>query len=114
MIAVGSIYYLQDRGFFHDRSGGRGVCRNPWIVEGSLNGICAAARRNHHTGHWEYVIRSGRSDGLIAPLGVHGKMDRKFFRHGLDALDSPRRRLGRVLCGLVIDVARQSDNAGVG
>ena len=26
------IYYLQDRGFFHDRFGGRAICRNPWIV----------------------------------------------------------------------------------
>jgi hypothetical protein len=35
VIATGSIYYLQDRGFFHDRFGGWLVCRNPWIVEAS-------------------------------------------------------------------------------
>src|SRR5271169_4401078 len=62
VIAVGSIYYLQDRGYFHDRFGGRAVCRNPWIVEGFLNGICAAARRNRETGHWEDAVISGRSD----------------------------------------------------
>ena len=37
VIATGSIYYLQDRGFFDDRFGGRAVCRHPWIVEGFLN-----------------------------------------------------------------------------
>jgi hypothetical protein len=26
VIAIGSIYYLQDRGFFHDRFGGRAIC----------------------------------------------------------------------------------------
>jgi hypothetical protein len=50
VIATGSIYYLQDRGFFHDRFGGEGVCRNPWVVEGLPNGSCAVARRNRDTG----------------------------------------------------------------
>lgn len=62
VIAIGSIYYLQDRGFFHARFGGRAICRNPWIVEAFLNGTFAAARRNRETGHWEGVIISGRSD----------------------------------------------------
>jgi hypothetical protein len=62
VIAIGSVYYLQDRGFFHDRFGGRAICRNPWIVEAFLNGTFAAARRNRETGHWEDVIISGRSD----------------------------------------------------
>src|SRR5580698_5435911 len=65
VIATGSIYYLQDRGFFHDRFGGRAICRNPWIVEGFLNGTCAAARRNRDTGRWEDVTISGRSDTAV-------------------------------------------------
>jgi hypothetical protein len=43
VIATGSIYYLQDRGFVHDRSGGQPICRNPWTVKGFLNGTFAAA-----------------------------------------------------------------------
>jgi hypothetical protein len=62
VIAVGSIYYLQDQGFFHDRYGGRAVCRTPWIVEAFLNGTIAAARRNRGTGQWEDVYTIGRSD----------------------------------------------------
>ena len=65
VIATGSIYYLQDRAFFHDRFGGRAVCRNLWIVEGFLNGTCAAARRNRDTGRWEDVTLSGRSDTAV-------------------------------------------------
>ena len=65
VIATGSIYYLQDRGFFHDRFGGQAKCRNPWFVEGFLNGTCAAARRNRDTGRWEDVTISGRSDTAV-------------------------------------------------
>ena len=65
VIAAGSIYYLQDRGFFDSRLGGHAVCRNPWIVEAFLNGVCAAARRNRCTGQWEDVTRSGRSDTAV-------------------------------------------------
>ncbi len=64
-IAVGSIYYLQDRGCFHDRFGGRAICRNPWIVEAFLNGTFAATRRNRETGHWEDAAVSGRSDTAV-------------------------------------------------
>jgi len=53
------------RGFFHDRFGGRAICRNPWIVEGFLNGACAAALRNRDTGRWEDVTVSGRSDTAV-------------------------------------------------
>ena len=60
MIAVGSIYYLQDRGFYQDRFGGRAICRNPWIVEAFLNGTFHAARRNPATGFWEDAVISGR------------------------------------------------------
>ena len=65
MIAIGSIYYLQDRGFFHVRFGGRAICRNPWIVEAFPGGTFAAARGNRETGHWEDVIISGRSDTAV-------------------------------------------------
>ena len=62
VIAVGSIYYLQDRSFFDSGCGGDAICRNPWIIEAFLNGTCAASRRNWVTGHWEDVYLSGRSD----------------------------------------------------
>ncbi len=62
VIAVGSIYYLQDQAFFHDRYGGRAVCRTPWIVEAFLNGTMGAARRNRDTGRWEDVYTISRSD----------------------------------------------------
>ena len=56
IIAVGSIYYLQDR------FSGRTVCREPWRVEAFRNGTVGAARRNRDTGQWEDAIRSGRSE----------------------------------------------------
>lgn len=62
VVAAGSIFYLQDKAFFHDRHGGTAVCRTPWIVEGFLNGTMGAARRNRDTGRWEDVFLSGRSD----------------------------------------------------
>jgi len=65
VISVGSIYYLQDRDFFHDRFGGRAVCRNPWIVEAFLNGTFHAARRNQETGFWLDAVISGRSDTAV-------------------------------------------------
>ena len=65
VIAAGSIYYLQDRTFFDGRFGGQAVCRDPWIVEGFLNGVIGAGRRNRDTGDWENVTISGRSDTAI-------------------------------------------------
>ena len=62
VIAVGSIFYLQDRAFFSNRFGGQAVCRTPWQVQGFLNGVLHAARRNRDTGLWEDRYRSGRSD----------------------------------------------------
>ena len=62
IIAVGSIYYVQEEGFFRDRWDGRAVRRCPWQVEGFLNGTMGAARRNRDTGAWEDAYRSGRSD----------------------------------------------------
>ena len=62
IIAIGSIYYLQDDDFFHARFGGRAVCRTPWIVEAFLNGTLGAAQRNRETGLWEDAYMSGRSE----------------------------------------------------
>lgn len=62
IIAVGSIYYLQDDCYWRERFRGRPVCRNPWIVRAFLNGVVSAARRNAYTGQWEDVYFSGRSD----------------------------------------------------
>jgi hypothetical protein len=62
VIAVGSIYYLQDQSFFRDRHGGRPVCRAPWIVESFLNGQYHASRRDPATGRWLSSFVSGRSD----------------------------------------------------
>ena len=65
VIAAGSIYYLQDRAFFDSSLGGQAVCRDPWIVEGFLNGTLGAGRRNRDTGLWENVTISGRSDTAV-------------------------------------------------
>ena len=62
VVATGSIFYLQDEGFFRDRHGGTAVCRTPWIIEGFLNGQCHAARRDPATGRWLDTFLSGRSD----------------------------------------------------
>ncbi|NPD70283.1 hypothetical protein HN018_24210 (plasmid) [Lichenicola cladoniae] len=62
VIAIGSIYYLQDQGFFRDRFGGTPVCRVPWMVEAFLNGTLGAAWRDPRTGQWESCFISGRSD----------------------------------------------------
>ena len=64
-VVVGSIFYLQDDGFFRDRFGGVAVCRTPWQVLGFLNGTMSAARRNRDTGRWEDAYRSGRSDTAL-------------------------------------------------
>jgi len=76
VVAVGSIFYLQDEAFFRDRHGGTAVCRTPWIVEGFLNGTVGAARRNRDTGRWEDTFRSGRSDMVL----VRSLRDRRRVR----------------------------------
>ncbi len=65
VIAVGSIYYIQDESFFRDRYGAAAVCRVPWIVEAFLNGTLAAAYRNSGTGQWEDRFMSGRSHQAV-------------------------------------------------
>jgi len=52
VVAVGSLFYLQDEDFFRDRYGGRAVCRDPWQLVAFLNGVMHAARHDPDTGHW--------------------------------------------------------------
>ena len=76
VIAVGSIYYIQEDYYFNSRYGGRAVCRTPWRVEAFVNGTCGAARHNHETGQWEDTFRSGRSDFAL----VRSLRDRRQVR----------------------------------
>jgi hypothetical protein len=62
IISIGSIYYIQDRGIWHDRFGPAPIRRNPWIVEAFLNGICAASRYDAESRQWQDVYISRRSD----------------------------------------------------
>lgn len=62
VIAVGAIYYLQDPGWFSDRTPGPLVCKVPWQVEGFTNGLLHAARRDPETRQWRDSYWSGRSD----------------------------------------------------
>ena len=65
VIDVGTIFYLQDEGWWRDRYRGMPICRNPWIVTAFLNGTMGAARRNRATGVWEDVYLAGRSDMAV-------------------------------------------------
>ena len=76
VIAVGSIFYLQDREFFDSRYGPTASCRTPWQLEAFLNGICGASRCNPETGLWESTYRSGRSDFAL----VRSLRDRRQVR----------------------------------
>lgn len=62
VIAVGSIFCLQDEDWWRDRYRGAPVCRNPWIVMAFLNGMIGASRRNRETGLWESTYAARRSD----------------------------------------------------
>src|SRR4051812_44603928 len=62
VIPVGAIFYLQNDSWWRDRYRGHAVCRDPWIVDGFLNGPMSASRRNHDTGLWESTYRAARSD----------------------------------------------------
>lgn len=61
-IALGSIFYLQDDGYWRARFGRAAVCRTPWIVESFLNGQYHAARRDPASGHWLSVYAANRTD----------------------------------------------------
>jgi hypothetical protein len=76
VIAVGAVYYLQNEDWWRDRYRGKPVCRQPWIVEGFLNGTMGASRRNPETGFWESAYRSGRSDMAV----VRSLRDRRITR----------------------------------
>lgn len=65
VIPTGAVFYIQDDGWWRDRYRGKPLCRNPWIVEGFLNGTLAAARRSRDTGLWENVYIAGRSDMAV-------------------------------------------------
>lgn len=65
VIAVGTILYLQDEGYFRDRHGGTAICKVPWQVEAFLNGVVHASRRNRDTDQWEGTFASGRSDMAV-------------------------------------------------
>lgn len=65
VIPIGAIFYLQPDWWWRDRFRGNTICRNPVIVEGFLNGILAAARRNPETGRWEDRFLAGRSDTAV-------------------------------------------------
>ncbi len=65
LIPVGAVFFIQEEGWWRDRYRGKPTCRNPWIVEGFLNGTMGAARRNRETGFWENAYRSGRSDTAV-------------------------------------------------
>ena len=66
VIAVGSIYYVQDDAYFCGRHArGQAVCKEPWTVEAFLNGMLHASRRNRDTGLWENTHASGHSDMAV-------------------------------------------------
>lgn len=64
-IAIGSVFYLQDQGYFRARHGEAPVCRAPWMVEAYLNGMMHATRRDPDTGLWRNSYWSGRSDTAV-------------------------------------------------
>ena len=80
IIPTGSIFYLQDEAWWRDRFRGAAVCRDPYIVEGFLNGVLGAARRNSDTGRWEDVYMSGRSDMAIVRSLRDGRRSRVAVR----------------------------------
>ena len=65
VIAIGTIFYVQDEGWWRDRYRGAPIRRNPWIVDAFLNGTMGAARRNRATGLWEGLYLAGRSDMAV-------------------------------------------------
>ncbi len=64
-VAVGALFYLQDAAFFSNRYGGHAICKVPWQVEGFLNGLLHASRRDPDTGQWRSSFCRGRSDMAV-------------------------------------------------
>jgi hypothetical protein len=101
VIDVGTIFYLQDEGWWRDRYRGAPICRNPWIVTAFLNCTMGAARRNRSTGLWEDVYLAGRSDMAVVQSLRDGRRRQVAVRtlilhedHGLQRDNDPciRRR----------------------
>ncbi len=65
VIAVGSIFYLQNQGYFRSRYSEAPVCKAPWIVEAFLNGQLGASSRDPDTGRWRSSFWSRRSDMAV-------------------------------------------------
>jgi len=65
IIAVGSIFYFQDNGFWRARFGAQPVPRNPWIVEAFLNGELRAARRDPRSGSWMPIVMGNQTDTAL-------------------------------------------------
>lgn len=64
-IPSGAIFHLQDESWWRDCYRGSPIRREPWMVEGFLNGTVGAGRRNAETGRWEDVVIAGRSDVAV-------------------------------------------------
>ena len=79
-VAIGTIFYLQDDGWWRARFRGQPICRNPWMVVAFINGTLGAARRDPTTGHWTDLYMANRCagalvrslrDGRIAQVTTH-------------------------------------------
>jgi hypothetical protein len=73
VMPAGAIFYLQSDCWWRDCYRGKPACRNPWIVEGFLNGTLAAARRNPLTGRCEDIYVARRSDFALLRSLRHGR-----------------------------------------
>lgn len=65
VIALGSIYYIQDAGYSRARFVAPPVRRNPWSVEAFLNGELQAARRDPQSGRWPSIADDNRTDSAL-------------------------------------------------
>lgn len=69
VVALGSIFYIQDEAFWRYRYRGRPTLRNPWIVEAFLNGELHAARCDPVSRPWLSIFMANRTDtARIRPL----------------------------------------------
>ena len=64
-IPVGAICYVEDEGWWRDRSRGAPIYRDPWIVEAFLNGTLVAAYKNADSRRWEDVTKARRADTAV-------------------------------------------------
>ena len=118
VIPTGTIFYLQDEGWWRDRFRGAPSCRKPWIVEGFLNGLLCAARRNRDTGKWKDAYMASRSDMAIVRSLRDGRRrhvavrilvlheDEGLRRDPATYPDLPRLRTERPSTGRVIPLAK--------